>query len=162
VPKRCRGVKELKIQEGFNIIDDNLLACSERHIHSVFNMLRKQKKKPIFSGGLDPERMKQWIADFLIETRARFYFAYDTPDDLEPLYEARKLFPKDNTHDWWCYVLVGYKGDTFEAAEKRIKEVIDIGFWPYAMLYRDDTGVYDKQWRRFQREWTRPQIIFSK
>lgn len=162
VPKRCEGIKELEIKDGYNIIDDNLLACSERHIRDVFVMLRNQKKKPVFSGGLDPERMKQWIADFLIENKARFYFAYDTPDDLEPLRETRKLFPKDNTHDWWCYVLIGYKGDTFSAAEKRIKEIMNIGYWPFAMLYRDDTGIYDKQWRRFQRAWTRPEIIFSK
>jgi hypothetical protein len=37
-------VKELPITEGYNILDDNLLRCSEKHVKKVFEMLKKQKE----------------------------------------------------------------------------------------------------------------------
>ena len=33
------------------------------------------------------------------------------------------------------------------------------GFMPYAMLYRREDGEIDPAWRRFQREWLRPEIL---
>ena len=36
--KREGSIRELPITEGFNILDDNLLACSDEHIKSVFKM----------------------------------------------------------------------------------------------------------------------------
>ena len=50
------------------------------------------------------------------------YFAYDTPDDYEPLVEAGRLLQaggfERKSHKACCYVLIGYWGDTMEAAEK--------------------------------------------
>lgn len=37
--KREGRLKELPITDGWNILDDNLLACSDEHIHGVFEML---------------------------------------------------------------------------------------------------------------------------
>ena len=39
--KREPILKELKIQSGWNVMDDNLLACSDDHINAVFTMLKK-------------------------------------------------------------------------------------------------------------------------
>lgn len=61
-----------------------------------------------------------------------------------------------------CYVLIGFRGDTFDKAEKRLTDTIKAGFMPYAMLYRDKEGKRDRQWQRFQREWLRPEIIATK
>ncbi|MDR2903615.1 MAG: hypothetical protein LBU77_03815 [Clostridiales bacterium] len=61
-----------------------------------------------------------------------------------------------------CYVLIGYKGDTFEEAEKRLKQTMAAGFFPYAMLYRDTDGNIEKDWAIFHREWCRPQIVGTK
>jgi radical SAM superfamily enzyme YgiQ (UPF0313 family) len=60
VPKREGGViRELEIKDGNNILDDNLLACSEDHIRKVFDMLKKQKYgRPFFTGGLEAARLK--------------------------------------------------------------------------------------------------------
>ena len=94
------------------------------------------------------------------------YFAYDTPDDYEPLVQAGRLLRREGhsfaSHSMCCYVLIGYKGDTFEAADKRLADTIRAGFMPYAMLYRDEKGERDPQWMRFQREWLRPQIVAVK
>lgn len=162
--KRNPILKELEIKEGWIIQDDNLLACSDEHIKSVFKMLSQQKEKAVFTGGLEAKRMKSWIADELYKLKpSRIYFAYDTPDDYEPLVEARKILKesgfKDGSHDILAYVLIGYPRDTFEQAEERIMDTWKAGYFPYAMLYRDKNGEFKKEWRRFQRKWILPQII---
>ena len=67
-----------------------------------------------------------------------------------------------STHTLSCYVLIGYPHDTFEKAEKRLIDTIRAGFMPYAMLYRDKRGETSPEWRGFQREWCRPQIVAVK
>src|SRR3989304_8081815 len=87
------------------------------------------------------------------------FFAYDTPDDFEPLRDAGKRLQKAgfNINKLRCYVLIGYKQDTFGKAQSRLKETWEAGFLPFAMLYTKD-GKYDKQWRKFQRQYVRPAI----
>ncbi len=160
-------LRELPITDGWNVLDDNLLACSDRHIKEVFSMLERQKEKPIFTGGLEAVLLKRWHCDELKRIKtARMYFAYDTPNDREPLFEAGKLLRNAGfttaSHMAGCYTLIGYKGDTFEKATDRLNDVIKAGFVPYAMLYRDENGRVNNQWRKFQREWCRPQIVTTK
>ena len=81
VPKR-EGYKlrELSVQNGFNILDDNLLACSEKHIREVFEILERQPETPVFTGGLEAKLLKSWHVDLLREVKPkRMYFAY-VPD----------------------------------------------------------------------------------
>ena len=154
---------ELPIKDGWNVMDDNLLACSDNHLMRVFDMLATQPHKPIFTGGLEAKILRNWHVKRLREINTeRMYFAYDTPDDYEPLVEAGRMLRQ---HGWSikdrvcaCYVLIGYKGDTIEKALKRIHQTIDAGFFPYAMLYKDEHGNEDKAWRRFQRTWCNPII----
>ena len=168
VPKReYNGLHELEIKEGWNVLDDNLLACSESHIRAVFAMLKRQKHKAVFTGGLEAKLLRSWHVDLLRDIKAeRIYFAYDTPDDLEPLINAVRLckeggFFYRNSRKLSCYVLIGYPKDNFEEAEKRLMTVLKLGVTPYAMLYRDKTGEFKQEWRKFQREWIKPEIIFS-
>jgi hypothetical protein len=168
VPRREKGLRELPIQDGWNILDDNLLACSDDHVEKVFQMLERQPHKAKFSGGLEAKLLKAWHCKRLREIKAgMMFFAYDTPDDYEPLVQAGKLlqaegFDGDQRRKLICYNLIGYCGDTFEKAEKRLTQTWGAGFLPYAMLYRDESGYTDKEWRKFQREWVRPQIIRAK
>lgn len=168
VPRREGSkLRELPITEGYNILDDNLLACSEKHIHAVFNMLKSQDKKPLFTGGLESRLFQKWHAELLRESKAqRIYFAYDMPDDYEPLVEAGKTLREAGitkaSHRSACYVLIGYPGDTMENAEKRLHDTWNAGFVPYAMLYRGSDGKVDADWNKFQRLWVRPEIIFSR
>jgi hypothetical protein len=166
VPKREGALRELEVKPGWNVLDDNLLACSQGHILSVFRMLGEQKQKPLFTGGLEAARLKPWHAKLLYAVKAeRMYFAYDTPNDYEPLVEAGKTLRAEgfttNTTHWktYAYVLIGYKGDTFEKAEKRLLQTLDAGFMPYAMLYKDKDGYEDETWAKFRGQWIRPTII---
>jgi len=165
VPKR-EGYKlrELTVKNGFNILDDNLLACSEKHIREVFEMLKRQPEKPVFTGGLEAKLLKAWHVDLLREVKPkRMYFAYDTADDYEPLIQAGKLLRYGSftkaAQVARCYVLVGYDSDTMEKAEKRLRDTWKAGFFPFAMLYCDEKGEVRQDWKQFQRVWARPQII---
>lgn len=165
VPKREGGqLRELPVTDGWIVTDDNLLACSAGHIDEVFAMLSRQPHRPQFVGGLEAALMTPTMASRLRSLHPdSLYFAYDTPNDLEPLVAAGKMlldagFTKAS-NDLRCYVLIGYKGDTFEKAQARMGEAWRAGFMPFAMLYRDQKGDYDKTWRRFQREWANHTIV---
>lgn len=167
VPKREGGVlRELPIAEGWNVLDDNLLACSGAHIRAVFAMLARQKVRPLFTGGLEARLLRPWHVELLRSVRAkRMYFAYDTPDDYEPLVAAGRLLRQGGisaaSHRAACYVLIGYPGDTVEAAEQRLADTWKAGFLPYAMLYRSSAGNTDKTWRKIQTLWIRPVSIVA-
>lgn len=167
VHTREGGLRELPISEGWNVLDDNLLACSDEHVEAVFQMLSRQPRRAEFTGGLEARILKPWHAARLREIKARrMYFAYDTPNDYEPLMEAGKIMRaeghKVSSHSMACYVLIGQEGDTFERAEKRLEDTVRAGFVPYAMLYRGQDGARDPQWSSFQREWLRPKIVGTK
>jgi hypothetical protein len=165
--KREGNIRELPITDGWNVLDDNLLACSDEHIKKVFEMLKRQKTKAQFTGGLEAARLTDWHIDLLADLKpARIFFAYDTPDDYEPLLiAARKIFnagilsPASNNVR--AYVLVGYKGDTISAAEKRLMDVLKTGMFPMAMVFRDYTGYRDPLWVKFAWPWSRPACISS-
>ena len=165
VPQREGGLRELPITEGHIVLDDNLLACSENHIQSVFAMLKTQPEKPVFTGGIESKLLKPWHVALFREVKAkRIYFAYDTPDDYEPLLQAGKLLRDGGiskaSRKAYCYVLIGYPGDTLEKAEKRLRDAWIAGFFPFAMLYRDELGKAKNEWHKFQRQWVRPQIVY--
>ena len=121
-------------------------------------MLGRQKERAIFSGGLEAAILKQWHVDEIMKVHpARMYFAYDTQDDYEPLLQAGEMLSEAgytlDDRTCCCYVLIGYKGDTFDKAVKRLHQTIDAGFFPFAMLYKDEQGNENKEWRKFQRTW---------
>jgi hypothetical protein len=129
-------------------------------------MLSEQKEKPQFTGGLEAKRLKVWHVEALRALRPKqLFFAYDTPDDYEPLVEAGRLLLAHGftvaSHALRCFVLMGYPKDSFEAAEKRLLQSVDAGFTPMAMLWRGKNGSRDPSWAKFQREWARPAIIHS-
>lgn len=161
-------VRELKIKDGWNLLDDNILACSESHIRKVFEMLKRQPKPIEFTGGLEAARLEEWHVDLLLNLKLKqMFFAYDKPDDLEPLRGAAKMLKdagiiRSTSHCARCYVLVGHPKDDFESAEKRLKVVARLGMMPMAMLWKNGKGDSTKEWRSFQREWANPVIVSSK
>lgn len=169
-PNRCwfcsvwrregQQVRELHIKDGWNVLDDNLLACSEDHIRAVFAMLQRQTEPVRLTGGLEAARLEPWHVDLLAALKPKAaYFAYDTPEDLEPLIRAGRMLREvfaPTLHSLAAYVLVGYVGDTQEAAEERMATVYAHGFWPMAMLWRDERGQASLDWSRFARTWARP------
>jgi len=160
--KRDGDVRELPITDGWNLLDDNLLACSEDHIHAVFEMLKRQPRRAEFTGGLESTRLKDWHIDLLAALKPKqIFFSYDSDSQYESLVIAGQKLIKagftTNSHTLRCYVLVGFPEDSFERAENRLVRASKAGFLPMAMLFRhpDETPV-DKTWRKFQRQWARP------
>jgi hypothetical protein len=172
VPKREGKIRELPIQPGWNVLDDNLLACSDAHIREVFNMLGGQKtqgKRTLFTGGLEAALVREWHIELLKKLRPKeIFFGCDTEEKFYHLRQAVKLFKEADYHSHntlRAYVLIGYPNDTPEAAEKRLRRVKDIGVCPMAMLYRDMSGSviqHEKDWRRLQRLWARPALIYRR
>ena len=168
VPRCAHGIiRELTIQDGWNILDDNILGTSESHFRGVIDMLNRQPKRAVFSGGLEPALLQPWQADLLRGINPKtMYTAYDTKDDYEAVRQMARILwdagfnPKG--HQVKCYCLCGYEGDSFEEAEKRMDQIMDVGFLPFAMLFRDESGETDREWRKFQREWANPYIVGKK
>lgn len=159
VPKREGGIRELPITDGWNLLDSNILACSDSHIKRVFEMLGNQDHRAELTGGLEAKILTDNHVSLLWDLRPlQMFFAYDTPDDLEPLIEAGKKLRYANftRHNMRCYVLIGYPRDTVLDAEKRLLQTWGAGFMPAAMLWKNEDGDTDIEWRRFQRLWARP------
>lgn len=162
--KRDGTTRELPIKDGWNILDDNILACSESHIRAVFAMLKKQKRRPEFTGGLEAKLLKQWHVELLGDANpSQLFFAYDTPDDLEPLIEAGKLLRQAEIpmYKRRAYLLMGYPKDTIDLAQRRIEQTVSAGFYPCAMLWRNKQGETSADWRKFQKGWARMASIKS-
>ena len=76
VHERDGNIRELPITNFWNVLDDNILACSGSHIRAVCDMLRKQPHRPVFSGGIEALRLKQWHAELFREIKTdRLYCA---------------------------------------------------------------------------------------
>lgn len=164
VPKREGGIiRELPIVDGWNLLDDNLLACSRPHIEAVFDMLGRQKQRPEFTGGIEAKRLESWSAERIAHLKpASIFMAYDTPDDWEPLINAVQLLKAAGLkfqHQVRAYVLIGWPKDTIEAATKRLEATALLGVFPMAMLYRGKDGRQRDNWTGFQREWANPIIV---
>lgn len=163
-------IRELPITEGWNLLDDNILATSPEHRKAVFDMLAKSAKKYhqriAFTGGLEAARLTREIVSELHELNpAQLFFAYDTPDDKEPLFEAGKILKEANftfqNRKARAYVLIGYPADRLDLAEQRLIDTVKAGFMPHAMLYKADKLMPSQEWKTLQRQWARPAIISS-
>ena len=163
----------LPIVDGWNILDDNLLACPEDHVRAVFAMLRRQRRRVAFTGGLEALALQDYQVDLLasLSPRPAMFWAYDPGDAFETLESAaRRLLAAGFTrasHRLRCYVLIGYPKDTLDLATRRLADMIRIGFTPQAMLWQPEEPSQEKHrpgeaWRAFQRRWTRPAIIHAR
>jgi hypothetical protein len=170
--KRDPVPRLLPIQDGWNVLDDNLLACPRPHVEAVFAMLGRQPRRVEFTGGLEARSLEDYQVGLLADLRPRptCFFAYDPGDPFETLESAaRRLLAAGFTarsHRFRCYVLIGFPKDTFSAAEARLRQMLSIGFTPMAMLWRPETASAERwapsaDWRGFQRQWARPAIIHT-
>lgn len=171
--KRDPEPRLLPIQEGWNILDDNLLACPRPHVEAVFAMLRRQGRQVEFTGGLEAMALEDYQVGLLADLKPRpnCFFAYDPGDPFETLANAAKRLIDAGftarSHRLRVYVLIGYPKDTLALAEARLNQMLSIGFTPHAMLWQPETPSAEKhrpgpEWRRFQRLWARPAIIHGR
>jgi hypothetical protein len=115
VPGREGPVRELPVRVGNNVLDDNLMACSESHIREVFQMLegqKKQGKRTFFTSGLEAARLRKWHVELLKKLRPKeIFFGCDTEEKYCHLREVVKLFKEADyfSHNTLrAYILIGY------------------------------------------------------
>jgi len=111
------------------------------------------------------------MAPGLRRPKPAMFWAYDPGDEFETLERAARLMIEAGftaeSHRLQVYVMIGYPKDTFDLAEKRLRQMLSIGLTPYAMLWQPDTPSQEKwrpapEWKAFQRRWLRPAIIHAR
>jgi hypothetical protein len=163
----------LPIVDGWNVLDDNLLACPEPHVRSVFSMLSRQNRRIEFTGGLEALSLQDYQVELLasLSPKPVCFFAYDPGDEFQTLRSAASRLLEAGftraSHNLRCYVLIGYPKDTIEDADKRLRSILSIGFTPMAMLWKPENKTQERfapglEWKAFQRVWARPAIIHAK
>ncbi len=152
------------IAEGYIIGDNNLLSCPSSHRWKVFEMLRRQKRAAIFSGGLQASLVTDEIAEELRGLRIdSLFLAADTEGALKPLAKALGRLSFLPRRKLRCYVLCAYNGETIEHARARLERVWEMGAMPFAMLYQPPERWIDYAcgWRALARQWSRPAAMFA-
>jgi hypothetical protein len=164
VPVREGAIRELVITDGHIVQDNNLLACSPEHIKGVFEMLRRQKQAVIFSGGIDTTLLRPWHKELFDSIRLKeLWCACDSAAGIPILERAAEILDGIPAYKRRCYVMIGFDGETLEMAEKRLKRVWELGFYPFCQLYQSDKiKVYSDEWKALNRFWSRPAIYKSR
>ena len=171
--KRDPVPRLLPVIDGWNILDDNLLACPRDHVEAIFAMLRRQNRRIEFTGGLEALALQDYQVELLASLRPRpaMFWAYDPGDEFETLRSAASRLLEAGftaaSHLMRVYVLIGYPKDTFALAEQRLRQMQALGFTPHAMLWRPETPSQmkhapEESWKRLQRLWARPGIIHAR
>jgi hypothetical protein len=173
--KRDPVQRLLPIQDGWNVLDDNLLATPQEHFAAVIEMLKRQGRRAEFTGGLQASRLTDFHVNLMASLRPKpvCFFAYD-PSPAHPFQAMIDAMSKllaagftRESHRIRTFVLIGYPRDTIAQASQRLEKMVEIGYTPYAMLWQPETPAAMKwtpspEWRRFQRGWSRPAIIHAK
>ncbi len=159
VPKREGKLVLQDFPDGYMIQDNNLLQAPRDHIERVCDMLRRQRKAAVFSGGIQASLVTPWFADLLQTVRVHSLFlAADTKAALEPLRCAVDLLGFLGRNKLRSFVLIGFNGETPTEAEERLEAAWDIGVMPFAQLYQPPDGFieYPREWKALARTWSRP------
>jgi hypothetical protein len=164
VPKREGAARELSIKPGWIVQDNNLLATSERHTRAVFDMLRAQNRRIFFNGGLDKHFLKDWHRPLFDSISiGELWFACDVLSDLPALERAAKILDGISLRKRRCYTMIGYDGETFDDAQRRLERVLELGFMPFCQLYQSDTlRIWPNDWKALARKWARPAAYMPK
>lgn len=161
VPRLEGALKELPVEPGNVIQDNNFLQASLAHKDRVFEMLRGQRGI-CFKGGLQASLLDGHFVEAVRGLRiAELWMACDTPAALPGFVDAcgrlvKAGFTREKIK---CYVLIG---DDMEENEARLQAVYRAGAMPFAQLYRDFSErktEYPTEWNRFARQWQRPAAI---
>jgi len=156
-------IRELPIVDGWDVADNNLLACSQAHVEAVFKMLKRQPEPIKLSGGLDADLFTERHVELLKSIRLQYaWFACDYPGAILALERVADLMSDFSQQKKRCYVLIGFGGESIRQAEKRLRAVYRLGFDPMAMLYQGETDIkYSGDWLNLRRYWVLPAIYRS-
>lgn len=160
--------REINIELGNVIQDNNILLASKKHLQKVFQMLRIQKQIR-FLGGLDKRLLKDWHIEELRSLRIKeLWFSFDSWNNKKDFLKViEKLINSGfRRNQIRCYVLAGFN-EPVKASEDRLKFVYECGALPYIQVYRPASlkkkfaGERSREDNLFVRRWSRPAIIKS-
>jgi len=166
VPKIEGKFREINIEPGEIIQDNNILLANKNHLRKVFRMLRTQKQIR-FLGGLDKRLLKDWHIEELRSLKIlELWLSFDSWDnkkDFIKIIEKLKIsgFKRNQIR---CYVLAGFN-ESIMASEDRLRFVYECGALPYIQVYQPISGKKRFAGERarednlFVRRWSRPAII---
>lgn len=166
--RREGPIRSTAIREGNILLDNNILANPRPHVEAVFGMLSHQHRVEL-AGGIEAAL----VDDFAIEQLRRvpirqMFLAYDMPHQDRPVRTAlaRLTAAGFRLRQLRVYVLAGFfPDDTPAKARFRCEQVLEWGGLPFLMLYQPDADspkVYNDEWRRLAREFTRPAAMLKK
>ncbi len=151
-------LKEINIEKGNIIQDNNFLQCSKNHRQEVYDMLKDQKAIE-FKGGLQSNLLTEWDVNELRKLKIKeLWFACDTNRSLFYLRKAEiKLRSYFNRNKLRCYVLIG---KDWNEENYRLRQVYKMRFLPFAQLHQpaDKLINYSSVWKNLARQWSRPAI----
>ena len=158
VPNREGSMRELQVKDGWIVQDNNFLACSMGHIKTVIEMLKRQKHPAEFKGGLDATLLTGLHRSLFDEIRIKeMWFACDSPAGIKPLERAAKILDGIPQYKRYCYTMIGYNGEPLANAERRLEQVYNLGFLPFAQLFQTEKRrEYPQEWKTLARTWSRP------
>jgi len=87
--KKWPTVNAMPIYDGWNVLDDNVLAAPRDHVEAVFSMLRRQKRadwpgwdgRIEFTGGLEALSLQDYQVDLLASLRPPSQQKYRPPEE---------------------------------------------------------------------------------
>ncbi len=164
VPAYEGNLQILDVKPGWIVQDNNLLATPREHQAQVYAMLRAQRKRVSFPGGLDAGLIDDWVIGQLKAIPIKEVFlAADTRPTIPILYRLRPKLNFLTRRQLRCYVLIAYNHQTILEATEQLEAVWQAGFLPFAQLFQppDRYIHYPPEWRSLARTWSRPAIMFA-
>jgi hypothetical protein len=162
VPRVEGKLREIQIQPGNILQDNNFLACRRSHRAKVYSMLKSQPQVN-FRGGLETGRLTDWDIDELRGLSiAELWIACDTKEEVPKTIRAikRLITAGFKPHNIRCYVLIG---DDMDENRERLETILEAGALPFAQLFQgEERQEYSIEWKRFAKKWSRPAAYRSK
>ena len=168
VPKIEGRFKEINIEPGNIIQDNNILFANKNHLQKVFQMLRTQKQIR-FLGGLDKRLLKDWHIEELRSLRIKeLWLSFDNWNNKKEFIQVTKKLRNSGfrRNQIRCYVLAGFNEPIIKS-EDRLKFTYECGTLPYIQVYQPISGKKrfagetSRKDNLFVRQWSRPAIIKS-
>ncbi|MBA7533865.1 hypothetical protein ES705_26111 [subsurface metagenome] len=156
VPKIEGKFKEINIEPGNIIQDNNILMANKNHLRRVFQMLKDQRRIR-FLGGLDKRLLKDWHIEELRSLKIEeLWFSFDSWDDKKEFMKVTEKLRDSGfrRNQIRCYVLAGFN-EPIQASENRLRFVYECGALPFIQVYR---SISEK--KRFAGEISREDNLF--
>lgn len=169
VPKIEGKFKEINIESGNIIQDNNILLANKNHLQKVFQMLRTQKQIR-FLGGLDKRLLKDWHIEELRSLKIKeLWLSFDSWNNKREFIKIIEKLKKSGfrRNQMRCYILAGFN-EPIRASEDRLRFVYECGLLPFIQVYQPISGVKrfagetSREDNLFVRSWSRPAIIKAK